>query len=163
MKIKNLAVVALFAVAGSAFATDYNEPLDANGNIGTPVTGQAPVNGAISDKYNFSVLTAQNSIAGSVYGLGEINTIFTDVSLWNTTTGVMTSFIQNDLDGQSWSLAPTVLGAGDYTWKITGSAAGQTFYGAELSVLAVPEPETYAMMLAGLGLLGFAARRRQAE
>ena len=28
------------------------------------------------------------------------------------------------------------------------------------SVSAVPEPETYAMMLAGLGLLGFAARRR---
>ncbi len=26
---------------------------------------------------------------------------------------------------------------------------------------AVPEPETYAMMLAGLGLLGFATRRRQ--
>jgi hypothetical protein len=26
---------------------------------------------------------------------------------------------------------------------------------------AIPEPETYAMLLAGLGLLGFAARRRQ--
>jgi hypothetical protein len=25
----------------------------------------------------------------------------------------------------------------------------------------IPEPETYAMMLAGLGLLGFAARRRK--
>lgn len=28
-------------------------------------------------------------------------------------------------------------------------------------VAAIPEPETYAMMLAGLGLLGFAARRRK--
>lgn len=29
------------------------------------------------------------------------------------------------------------------------------------STHAIPEPETYAMMLAGLGLLGFAARRRK--
>ena len=31
------------------------------------------------------------------------------------------------------------------------------------SFQAVPEPETYAMMVAGLGLLGFAARRRKAK
>ena len=33
--------------------------------------------------------------------------------------------------------------------------------GYATSITAVPEPETYAMMLAGLGLLGFAARRRK--
>ncbi|MYN20320.1 PEP-CTERM sorting domain-containing protein [Rugamonas sp. FT107W] len=33
---------------------------------------------------------------------------------------------------------------------------------ANFAVQAVPEPETYAMLLAGLGLLGIAARRRQA-
>ena len=32
-----------------------------------------------------------------------------------------------------------------------------------LTVAAVPEPETYAMMLAGLGLMGFVARRRRRE
>jgi len=31
-----------------------------------------------------------------------------------------------------------------------------------VSVAAVPEPETYALMLAGLGLLGFMARRKKA-
>jgi hypothetical protein len=29
------------------------------------------------------------------------------------------------------------------------------------SVTAVPEPETYAMLLAGLGLIGVARRRKQ--
>jgi len=29
------------------------------------------------------------------------------------------------------------------------------------TVNAIPEPETYAMMLAGLGLMGFVARRRK--
>lgn len=37
-------------------------------------------------------------------------------------------------------------------------AGAQFIYGA---AVAVPEPETYAMLLAGLGLLGFAARRRR--
>ncbi len=33
--------------------------------------------------------------------------------------------------------------------------------GISVSITPVPEPETYAMMLAGLGLLGFMARRRK--
>lgn len=46
------------------------------------------------------------------------------------------------------------------------SAVGaSTSYGASLdnvSVTAVPEPETYAMLLAGMGLVGAMARRRKA-
>ncbi len=33
-------------------------------------------------------------------------------------------------------------------------------FGGTLSIAAVPEPETYAMFLAGLGMLGAIARRR---
>ena len=31
-----------------------------------------------------------------------------------------------------------------------------------IAVISVPEPETYAMLLAGLGLVGYSLRRRQA-
>jgi choice-of-anchor C domain-containing protein len=44
------------------------------------------------------------------------------------------------------------------------STSGECCWGPALdgvSVTAVPEPETYAMMLAGLGLMGFIARRRK--
>lgn len=38
---------------------------------------------------------------------------------------------------------------------------GGDIVAANWTVTAVPEPETYAMLLAGLGLVGFAARRRK--
>ena len=44
---------------------------------------------------------------------------------------------------------------------VSDNTSGLTNYA--FRVTAVPEPETYAMMLAGLGLLGFAARRRKAK
>ncbi|WP_374565565.1 FxDxF family PEP-CTERM protein, partial [Nitrosomonas sp.] len=45
-------------------------------------------------------------------------------------------------------------------WNEVGSFAGVVFWD-NLVYAPVPEPETYAMLLAGLGLLGFAARRRK--
>ena len=62
------------------------------------------------------------------------------------------------------------LSAGDYSIFVGGgnyiaqldSAAPSYGLSATLSVAAVPEPGTYALMLSGLGLIGLVARRRVA-
>lgn len=40
------------------------------------------------------------------------------------------------------------------------SQGGMALDNVQAHLLAVPEPETWAMLLAGLGLLGLSARRR---
>lgn len=50
-------------------------------------------------------------------------------------------------------------GASDWMIDFSAVESGSTF---GLSVTAVPEPGTYAMMLAGLGLIGTMVRRRRA-
>ncbi|CDG81542.1 FxDxF family PEP-CTERM protein [Janthinobacterium agaricidamnosum] len=70
-------------------------------------------------------------------------------------------------DGPGWSnRSATALnvGAGKHTLTFTGltNAGDTSAFVDNVKVLsAVPEPETYAMMLAGFGLLGFVVRRRK--
>ena len=54
--------------------------------------------------------------------------------------------------------APVAAGT---TFTVAGLPKDLSNYRAFIS--AVPEPETYAMLLAGLGMLGFLARRRQGK
>ena len=51
---------------------------------------------------------------------------------------------------------------GNYFLKVTGTLGGTGSYNGNITLAtAVPEPETYGMMLAGLGLMGVLARRRK--
>jgi hypothetical protein len=64
--------------------------------------------------------------------------------------------------GAGGSLTNLGLSPGNYYLKFTGTAYGVGGqYSAAINALPVPEPETYSMMLAGLGAFGFLARRRR--
>lgn len=66
----------------------------------------------------------------------------------------------------TWSLDATGLSAGYYYVQVTGNVLGNAggSYTTDLGVMAaVPEPETYGMMLAGMGVVGFLARRKRKQ
>ena len=81
---------------------------------------------------------------------------------WNPISGAFSSVTLVDTNGQ-WGLSNPM---GPLTVSVNGNLM-TVIDGAETStferVAAIPEPETYAMMLAGLGLLGFTARRRRQQ
>ena len=75
---------------------------------------------------------------------------------------------QNQTDGlYGFSVAGAdVLGGGYYYRLYFNSKSDKNFSVDNVSLLAtapVPEPETYAMLLAGLGVVGFIARRRRPQ
>lgn len=53
--------------------------------------------------------------------------------------------------------------AEDINKSTTACGFSQEFATVEFAVIAVPEPQTYALMLAGLAVVGFVARRRRQD
>lgn len=90
----------------------------------------------------------------SVYQIGStasFSITLGNVAVGNNAVGISTYFGNAaSNNGQEFVNNPY----GNYT-TFTASAL------SAVSIAAVPEPETYAMMLAGLGMVGFLARRRR--
>ena len=105
---------------------------------------------------SFAGMTFQN--AGND-GLGEITTLINDVEL-QTYQLVNHSSASNAWQNFSFTFtAASTLTTLEFRHKPAGE--NYSFLNdAGVYAVPVPEPETYAMLLTGLGLLGFMARRR---
>ena len=123
-----------------------------------------------TDSVTFSGFTAGvNAIGGNffdsdingAFALGDIMLTATDStgSTTFTITGATTSsflgFVSST--GSILSLVVSAVQPANPIWPTIDNLTL-----AHAAVTAVPEPETYALMLAGLGVLGFVARRRKA-
>ena len=89
-------------------------------------------------------------------GYTEEGTSVTFTGLLATGGSVMQSFNVADGAAQTFSFSPNFSNLSAVTWS--NEANFHQF--DNITVAAVPEPETYALMLSGLGLVAFAARRR---
>ena len=156
MKLKPIVAAALLASSLSAFAVGP-------GNIGaltsTPVLiGDAVNPGIFFDFYNFTLSTASD-VSGGIFSipLPSYGISFLSVALFDNSFSQIGS---TDMSPTTFTFSG--LAAGGYHLLVGGvgtDTKGGIYAGAVVAQ-PVPEPETYAMMLAGLGALGFLARRR---
>ncbi len=170
MKLKPL--MAAFVVAFSsatAAAANYSVPGTLSGAYGNAFT---TASGAFSDFLSFTIDAPSNlgsvasptNLSFSLPFGGTIN-VFEISNLAYTITGPLGFTTTAPIAGNNVSASTFLNVAGVYTLNLTGNATGTSggMYSVALNVenvAAVPEPETYALMLAGLGLVGFASRRK---
>lgn len=104
-------------------------------------------------RYDFVVSAGPGVDASYIAGiLGPINDMhFTSSQVLPVGTSLTSSFHNNAPSNAGDIYPTTAVGIDDILLKVDGSNVFTT---------PIPEPETYAMMLAGLGLMGFVMRRR---
>lgn len=150
MKLKSLAAAAVLAVASLGAAADQTSTFA--GGLASFLNEPIAL-GSFSQVINF------DGLASGWYSVDGV------MSATNVTWSSVT------LNGNLWSIGSfgkfsfgsiEVTSSTPLSMTLIGSrpSAATSSYSGTLTVSAVPEPESYALMLAGLGLIGTIALRR---
>lgn len=116
----------------------------------------------LSDSVSFNTLY---SLSVDVFSRSDFPTPGWGVELLAGSNVVGSSFAPSGLVNSSVTTTVNYLADNTYVGqllsvRLSTNGVQTSFDNVQLSVTPVPEAETYAMFLAGLGLLGFAARRK---
>lgn len=124
---------------------------------------------SFSEYVNFTIPALSittNSVNTYVLNLGGFNLLGIaglTIDVWNG-THLNGSTLRSTFSGKNTTNFIDNLEAGQYYLDISGYLGNSTSlgqYSVALQTLPVQEPENYAMLLAGLGLIGLSARRRK--
>ena len=107
-----------------------------------------------------SVARAIND-SGMVVGWSRIGTSLTHGFLWDGTTMIdINTLLDADSVSAGWVLTDAT-DINDKGWIVGIASNGLTGQAHAFQLTPVPEPETYVMMLAGLGFMGWFTRKRR--
>lgn len=155
-----------FVPFANASAMTSSEPLVLT--HGTTAFGKTfaanTIGNTFTNDYTFST-SAASSLTGAVISIKGLSTDLniTGFNLIPTVGATVTGLAFSSGYVDAWLItAPNML-PGNYTLEVTGKVLGNGgSYGGNVNVnvSAVPEPETWGMMVGGLGLIGMAIGRR---